>query len=258
LSAGSLRVAAVQMECSGSMVEIEERALKMIRRAARLGAKFACLPEHWVPEVVEEPAELFKPFEEEARRSKIHVISGGDFVREGDSTFVESFLFGPEGLVGSQRKVHLFRRERRRAIPGNQYQIFKAGGVKVGIAICHDIVYPEVPRILALKGAEVIFSPARIGKTGLYPWDLYLKARALENRIPLVSPNFLSGSSPGGSELVGVEDIGDGVVYPRVLKRAGSSPRLLVADLDLSAAMKLRHQRLRARKVETFSALLSA
>ncbi|MDG6961405.1 MAG: carbon-nitrogen hydrolase family protein [Nitrososphaerota archaeon] len=252
MNSGSLRVAAVQMECSGSLGEIEDRALKMIRKAARLGADIACLPEHWSPEVIENPAEFLSLFEEAARDSKIHLISGGDFIREGGSTYVESFFIGPNGLLGTQRKVHLFGREKRKAKPGSEYPIFRAAGSKVGIAICHDIVYPEVARILALKGAEVIFSPARIGGSGLYPWRLYILARALENRIPIVSPNFLSRSQ-GGSVIVGIEDVGDGIVYPKVLARAGSHPRLLVADLDLKSARKLRARRLKARRVETFS-----
>lgn len=245
------------MDCSGSLQDIEARAVSMIRRAARMGAEIACLPEHWAPETVER-VDAFPALRRVAKELQIYVVSGGDFIIDDGSTHVESFLFGPGGLVGSQRKVHLFRREKRRAVPGDVYSIFKVKGARVGIAICHDLVYPEVVRILALKGAEVIFSPARIGTTGIPPWHLYVKARALENRIPVVSPNFLSARSPGGSIIVGVEDTGKGIVYPKVLAWAGSAPKLLVADLKLEAARKLRKQRLRARRVETYSPLLQA
>lgn len=258
MRADSLRVAAVQMDCSGTAQEIEAKALRMIRRAAKLGVKIACLPEHWVPTGIENPTEFFRPFERAAKEFKMYLISGGDFVKEGGSTFVESFLFGPGGVVGSQRKVHLFRREKRKAVAGDCYPVFSAMGTKIGIAICHDLVYPEVVRIFALEGAEVVFSPARIGKKGLYPWYLYVNARSLENRISIVSPNFLSPSSPGGSVIVGVEDIGDGVVYPKVLAKGRAKPKLLVADLDLESTRRLRRQRLRARRVETFSPLLKS
>lgn len=257
MSRSPLRVAAVQMDCSGRLEEVEKRALKMIGRAAKLGASIACLPEHWNRKGIEDKARFLRTFKDAAREFQIYIVSGGDFVREDGSTFVEGFLFGPEGLVGVQRKVHLFRGERRRAVPGSSYPVFRAGGAKVGIAICHDLVYPEVARILALGGAEVIFSPALIGETGLVPWHIYIKARALENRIPVVSPNFLAPPKiPGGSLVVGLQDIGKGIIVPKVLAKGGQSPKLLVADLDLNQTNELRRERLRARRVETYAPLL--
>lgn len=259
MSRSPFRVAAVQMDCSGSLQEIEERAFRMVRRAAGLDARIVCLPEHWVPGGIKDRTNFLGPLLKAAKESQVYVVSGGDFLRKDGSTFVESFLLGPRGLVGSQRKVHLFGRENDNAKPGSRYSVLETDGVKVGIAICHDLVYPEVARIFALSGAEVIFSPAKIGVTGLGPWHLYVNARALENRIPVVSPNFLAPPKfAGGSVIVGVEDVGGGIVLPKVLARGGSLPRLLVADLDLKETGKLRRKRLGARRVETYAPLMSA
>lgn len=231
----------------------------MLRRAAELGATIACLPEHWIPNPIAGAAQVLRAFQRAAREFQIYVISGAEFTKSKDSTRVESFLIGPQGPVGSQLKVHLFGRERRRAKPGNRYSVFRISGVTAGVAICHDLVYPEVARILALNGAEIIFSPAKISRIGLYPWHVYVKARSLENRLPVVSPNFLrTPRFPGGSLIVGVQDVGDGVVYPKVLAVAGASSRLLVADLDLKNARRLRRQRLQARMVGTYLPLLHA
>jgi predicted amidohydrolase len=245
------------MDCAGRPEEIERRALLMIRRAAGLRADVACLPEHWVPGGIRDRARFLDAFGKAARELGIFVVPGAEFVRGDGSTVVESFLLGPDGFVGSQKKVHLFGRERRKARPGNGYSVFGLKGAKVGIAICHDLVYPEVARIFALKGADVILSPAKIGRLGLRPWHLYVDVRSLENRIPIVSPNVLElPRFPGGSVIVGIQDAGEGVVYPRTLARAGAAPRLLIADLDLSEARKARRARLRARRVETFSPIL--
>lgn len=255
----SLRVAAVQMDCRGSAKEIEERAVRMIRRAAKLGAAVACLPEHWVPGGIPDRGRFLGTFGRVAKESGIAVIPGAEFVKEDGITSVESFLLKPDGSVGSQRKVHLFDREKKRASPGNRYSIFRVDGAKIGIAICHDLVYPEVARIFALQGAEVIFAPAKIRRGGLSPWHIYVRARALENRIPVVSPNVLGEPGfSGGSVIVGLEEGEGGIVYPLTLATAGNAPKVLVADLNLGAASKLRKQRLGARRVETFAPILQS
>jgi predicted amidohydrolase len=259
LNRDSVKVAALQIDCAGSLQELEKRAVRMIRKAAELGATIACLPEHWIPSPMGGAAQVLRTFQRAAKEFQIYVISGAEFAKSKDSTMVESFLVGPRGLVGVQQKVHLFGRERKRAKPGNRYSVFKAYGVTFGVAICHDLVYPEVARILALKGAEIIFSPAKINRIGLYPWHVYVRARALENRVPVVSPNFLRPPRfPGGSLIVGVQDVGGGVVYPKVLAEASASSKLLTADLDLKTARRLRRQRLQARMVGTYLPLLQA
>jgi len=246
------------MDCSGSKLEIEERALGMVREAARKGARIICLPEHWIPEERADLENELPVFAEIARKTGTYIIPGADYLRRGGRVTVESVILGPKGEVGRQQKVHLFAGEKKKATPGNTYQIFKMDGVNVGISVCHDLVYPEVTRILALRGAEIIFAPAKISGTGLEPWQLYVKVRALENRIPIVSPNFLSPPKfSGGSLIMGFSVKADeGVVYPSALARAGSEPRVLVAELDLKSIRRYRRERLQARRPETYSDLL--
>ncbi len=251
------RVAALQLDCSGTLDKVEERAIRMVREAARRKAQIACLPEHWIPGSNPNIEEEVGLFAEVAREADISVILGADFGLRSDRVTVESVVIGPKGVVGRQGKTHLFGRERRLAAPGNDYTIFDVSGSKVGIAICHDLVYPEVARILTLKGAEMIFAPAKIIAAGLEPWELYVKARALENRVPIVSPNCVGPPRfIGQSLVVGLSASEDGIVYPRPVKKAGAEPAVLLADLDLSEMKSFRRQRLKARRTETYSDLV--
>jgi len=237
---------------------VVERAVKLVSRAAKAGAQVVCLPEHWLPGPRPNLGDSLSSLQEVAREYRLHVVTGADFFEDQGRVTVSSVIIGPEGeVIGKQSKTHLFGREKGKASPGDSYATYDCMGAKVGVAICHDLVYPEVVRILALKGADVIFAPARIKKSGIEPWHLYLKARALENRIPIVSPNVVKPPGYlGGSRIVGLTASRDGIVYPKVLASAGAVEKILLVSLDLEAIRKYRLARLSARRPETYSELV--
>ncbi|MGH1567481.1 MAG: carbon-nitrogen hydrolase family protein [Nitrosopumilus sp.] len=93
-----------------------------------------------------------------------------------------------EEIIGRQEKIHPFDYERDNVKPGNEGKIFNTL-CKFGVIICHDMVFPKVANILTKKGAQVLFSPSRIVRRGISPWQMYVQVRALENRIPILAAN---------------------------------------------------------------------
>jgi omega-amidase len=253
-----LRVAAVQPESVGTSRDVLGKALDLAKRAVERGAEVVCLPEHWIPGRLPNLEDAIPSFAELAKTSGVYVIPGADFSNHGGSVEVQSAVLGPSGEIGRQAKTHLFRRENKWASPGDSFATFDLGGVRAGITICHDLVYPEVARILTLKGAEIIFAPAMITKTGYGPWELYATTRALENRVPIVTPNAIRPPNyQGGSLIVGFHtDEKEGIVEPKVLARAGKKPSLVLADVDLDQIRKYREERLRVRRPELYSEIL--
>lgn len=73
------------------------------------------------------------------------------------------FLAGPEGYLGKHRKTHLMVREWQAHRPGGKLEVFDLGKVRAGVCICHENMYPETSRVLALQGAEVILAPFACG-----------------------------------------------------------------------------------------------
>lgn len=73
------------------------------------------------------------------------------------------FLAGPEGYLGKHRKTHLMVGEWTVHRPGNALEVFDLGKCKVGINICHENMYPELSRVLALQGMEVLIAPFGCG-----------------------------------------------------------------------------------------------
>ncbi len=87
------------------------------------------------------------------------VISAGLSERDGNSVHNTQVLFGPNGFIGKQRKIHLSRDEKNHYTGGSELEVFDIGKCKVGTTICYDSQFPELPRILTIKGAEILLMP---------------------------------------------------------------------------------------------------
>lgn len=143
-----------------------------IRTAAAAGADLVVLPEladsGYVFETQEEIAALARPIPagESAQRLcalaaelGIHIVSGLAEAAEG--TFYNSALIcGPDGPLGTYRKLHLWGRENLFFKPGNLgLPVFSTPLGRIGVAICYDGWFPETFRILAAQGAEIVCVP---------------------------------------------------------------------------------------------------
>jgi predicted amidohydrolase len=93
-----------------------------------------------------------------ARQHRL-VLCAGLSEKERDVVYNTQVLVGPEGYIGKQQKLHLSRDEVMYYQGGSTLQVFDIGKCQVGIAICYDNEFPELPRILALRGADVLLMP---------------------------------------------------------------------------------------------------
>ncbi len=245
------RVGAAQILLrKGSLETAIKDAKNLIHEAAKSGAQVICLPEHWLLEYWKEANDATDKIADAARTEHVFVITGANYTRSGSNVRIRSVLIDPDGnIVGWQDKIHLFRDEGTVAVPGENYETFQTPFGKVGITVCYDNVFPEAARTLALRGADLLFIPSRIISEGLDPWLLYLRTRALENRIPVIAPNvFDPPRYLGGSVIIDLEESdGSPVVLPRVVASAGSGETVIVADVNIDRARRLRSQRLSER-----------
>lgn len=233
---------------------------ELIDNAASNGAKIVCFPEHYLSEETEEYVlNILELMKKQARKHNITIIVGGFFERLSDGIYVTAPVINPQGqLTGRQKKIHLFGKEKDRAKPGSDYRIFNVGDVKFGIIICYDLVFPEVARILALNGADMIFVPSRIIKTGIEPWHLYLSARCLENRVPFIGVNlFYPPKYLGHSRIFDLQhDNESDITITKEVAVGGESWEVLIADLNLKAAIELRKKRINERRPHTYNILI--
>jgi len=218
-----------------------ENAEKLVKRAGEQGAKIVCFPEHWLLEYREQGQRALDQLCDAAREARTFVITGANYVPhappKSTNLRVRSVLISPDGkLIGQQDKVHLYQSEKKVAEPGEHYNVFQTTLGKVGILICYDAMFPEAARTLALKGADLLFVPSRIGAAALDPWILYLRTRSMENRIPIIAPNvFRPPRYVGGSVIVDLDRQRDtNVVLPKVVASARSGEQLILANVNMS------------------------
>ncbi len=100
-------------------------------------------------------------FAEMAVRYDVNVIGGSQFVIEHDTLYNVSYLFQRDGAIGKQYKIHITPSERKwwGVNPGNRVEVFDTDCGRVAIQICYDIEFPELTRIAAEKGAQIVFVP---------------------------------------------------------------------------------------------------
>ncbi len=114
--------------------------------------------------------------------------------------FNTAVAVGPKGFIGRYRKLHLFDREKELFEPGDEWlQVFDVGGVKIGMMICFDWIFPETARTLALRGAQIICHSANLV---LSYCQKAMFARSVENGVFTVTANRIGTETHAGRSLV--------------------------------------------------------
>jgi deaminated glutathione amidase len=254
-----LRVACVQLHASASKADNLERMETLVARAAAGGAEVVVLPEKWngigapdfLREIAEplESGETFAAMADWARRHGITLVGGSVAERrEGrDKLSNTCAVFDPQGdLAAVYRKIHMFDvevgghvyRESEAEEPGEGPVVCEAEGWNVGLTICYDLRFPELYRILAVEGAELITVPAAFTLyTGKDHWELLLRARAVENQCYVAAPNQW-GSHADGRAAYGRTSIVD--PWGVVLAQAADEDTVVAAELDRTRRERVR------------------
>ncbi len=204
-----ITAAAIQMSSMPEKRENFETAERLIQDAASAGAELVALPEFWschgLEKVYRENAEPIPGPTTEflgtlARELGVWLLGGS--ILEGEPgverLFNTSTFFDPSGeLVAVYRKIHLFDvkapdreyLESGLIAPGREIVAAKAGAATLGLSVCYDLRFPELYRLLALEGAEILAVPAAFTlHTGKDHWEILLRARAVENQAYVVAP----------------------------------------------------------------------
>ena len=150
--------------------------------------------------------------------------------------FDSANLVGPEGVVATYRKRNLVGTTPEHFVftPGTESQIVEAGGLRVALAVCWDIGFPEVARESAMGGVDLLLVPAAWREPWGFQYDLTCAARALDNGIYIASANQ-AGTYPEANFAT------PGHVYaPDGTRVSSSSGRRSIAAVDPSTSLRWR------------------
>jgi deaminated glutathione amidase len=182
---------------------------------------------------------LTEPIQQVASRLSVHVVFGS-YARGASrgEVYNEASLIGPSGdVLGTYRKTHLFVGE---DLPsggwvtvGDRAIVVDTDLGKIGLMICFDGDYPELARVEAVLGAEVICRPSALLRSADI-WELTNRARAYDNHV------FVIGANATGVDPAGVIYFGNSMIVTpiaEVVARAASHEGWVSARLDPATAM---------------------
>src|SRR5215210_1763505 len=254
-----MRAAAVQLSSTPDRDRNLEAADRLTRAAAAAGAELVVLPEKWpVLGTPEQTAAGAEPLDGTAlswargvaRELGIDLVAGSIAERvegadRGANTSVHVGHDGEDRAI--YRKIHMFDvevggrtyRESEHEAPGDELVLSElAGGSGLGLTICYDLRFPELSRILAVRGAKVLTVPAAFTETTTRDhWEILLRARAIENQCFVIAANQV------GEPAAGIRTGGRSMIvdpWGLVLAQAPDFETVILADLDMGKQDDIR------------------
>lgn len=237
----TIRLALAQLRCNIlHKADNLKRVVESMELASRKQADYILFPELYTSGslINEQISCLAEPLDGEsiqtvcqyARQLKLGVVLG--FPERYQSKLYNSAAFiGKNGeVLGVYRKIHLFEFEKNVFASGDDCPVFDLPEGKIGLMISYDIEFPEVARILAIKGVQLLFVLSATPFPKHPHRDVYLSARALENHV------FVAATNKVGLEDNNVFYGESAVIHPlgHALYRCSQNEELPVVTIDLA------------------------
>ncbi|MFH1092202.1 MAG: carbon-nitrogen hydrolase family protein [Pseudomonadota bacterium] len=207
--------ALLQYEIQDDWGDNIERVQGLLQQAQKEGARLAVLPEMFnMPYDMDLVPSRAEPIPDGrtcrllaawSREFSLILVGGSIAELDEEGRFYNTAtVWGPDGrLLAKHRKVHLFDVDLPDGVSIQESAVFSAGdqvtvvevmGLKLGLAVCYDVRFPELFRLMALAGAEVVALPGAFNHvSGPAHWEMLLRARAVENTFYVAG---VSGLAP--------------------------------------------------------------
>lgn len=238
-----MRVAGVQMDVALGQPEANLQAmLTKLRETAAAGAKLTVFPEcalsgycfssvdEAMPHAQSLPGPATEQFASACKELGVFAVFGL-LEKEGNCLFNATALVGPNGLIGTYRKVHLpyLGIDMKTNYGDRPFAVFEIDGVKVGMLICYDAAFPEATRSLALLGADLIVLPTNWPPGAECVAEHTLNTRAMENAVFFMAVNRVGEER--GFPFIGRSRI-CGPSGCTLASTESTQPTILYADID--------------------------
>jgi predicted amidohydrolase len=254
-----LKVAAVQLNSTADQAANLTTADRLTRAAAAQGAELIVLPEKWTAMGSEQELRSCAQTldgaaiawaRRTAKELRVDLLAGSilEVVPGQEKLSNTSVHVGPDGeIMAVYRKIHMFDvevaghvyRESELEQPGEEIVLSRtAGGIELGLSVCYDLRFPELYRILAVRGARIITIPAAFTlATTRDHWETLVRARAIEDQAFVIAANQV-GAHPAGQHSGGRSMIVD--PWGIVLAQAADAEGAILAELDLERQLEIR------------------
>lgn len=255
IAIGQIKVA------QGGTKENLEKMVRLTREAADAGATIIAFPElayngyHLEAGDMQKTAEdqngpMVQTLRKVAKEKGVYILAGyAESVEIPGRMYNSAVFIDDKGeLIGNMRKVNAWGVEKNKFREGNKFPVWDTPIGKIGLMICYDIEFPEPARIMALKGAELVFVLSVWSVPAARRWELDVPANALFNVMFIAGANPVGDGSCGDSMVAGP----NGVIRARA---SSEEEELLFCDIDLNEVIEERSRLpyLNDFKEDTFS-----
>ncbi|SRR5579883_442145 len=258
----NFKAACVQMTSSSQIDQNLDEAARLIRQAAEQGAQLVVLPEMFATMGMDQ-AEKVKHYEtpgkgpiqaflsETANNHKIWIVGGTLPIRaeSSEKVYASSLIFNDSGkCVSRYDKIHLFDvelpasqesyLESQTIQPGEKIIVAETPFGKLGLAVCYDVRFPEMFRLMLKEGVEILALPSAFTyTTGAAHWEILVRARAIEN-LSFVLAACQTGMHSNHRRTYGhsmiVNPWGD------ILAQLPENPGVIIAEINLDFQKRIR------------------
>lgn len=253
------KAALLQTKVYDSKEKNIKKAVELIEKVSKEGADIAILPEMFCCPYSNK---YFREFSEEeggfvytemsnaAKNSGIYLVAGSMPELEDDKVYNTSYAFNKEGKqIAKHRKMHLFDidvkggqyfKESDTFTSGKNVTLFDTEFCRMGLAICYDIRFPELSRLMAAGGAEVIIYPAAFNMTtGPAHWELNYRARALDNQV------YTIGVAPARDMESSYHSYGNSIIvspWGNIVNIMDEKEGYFIQEIDIDYVKKVREE----------------
>lgn len=254
-----MRVAQIQMQVANNKSENLNTARNWCRKIKGEQVDVLCLPEMFncpydtsqFPKYAEkEGEESWQFLSELAKANNCYLIGGSVPEVEDDCYYNTCYVFNRQGKqIAKHRKLHLFDIDIEGGQRFMESDILSAGNDittvntefgKIGVAICYDIRFPELMRLMALDQAEYIFIPAAFNMTtGPEHWELLFRTRAIDNQV------YMFGTAPSRDLTAKYHSYGHSIAvtpWGRVLDQLAFDDELMINSIEMNKIKEVRDQ----------------
>lgn len=277
-----IKLGIIQMGMTTNRRTNLDKALKMVKEAAKKGAQIVCLPELFtsayfpqeegfdVKNVAEAiPGPTTEELSAVARENKVILVGGSICEKAGNRFYNTSVVFDENGkIIGKYRKMHIphdpnFYEQKYFQQGDLDYQVISSSVAKIGAMICYDQWYPEAARVNSLMGAEIIFYPTAIGTiqgvkqtegNWQEAWENVQRGHAIANGVIVSAVNRVGKEGNtifwGGSFVIDQ--------FGKTLVRGSGNEEVLIAkcSLELGKEVKEGWRFFYNRRPDTYKKLL--
>ena len=255
----NFRIGLCQMKVLDDKMLNLGKAIDMIDRAAKEGVEMVILPEMFNCPY---DTNKFKAYAESRDSSKsikavsmaaknhgVYLVAGSIPELLDGKIYNSCFIFDRKGqIIDVHRKMHLFDvdipdiefKESDTITPGNRVTVVDTDPIKIGVAICYDIRFPELFRLMALKDADMMVVPGAFNMTtGPAHWKTTVRARAIDNQT------YVAAVSPARNTNLSYVAYGHSIIvdpWGKVIGEAGYGEQIICATIDISYLKNVREE----------------